>query len=349
MKRRNQKIKRHKKHLRIELHPVVRLFYNPKVRRYFKKEKKRYLEFGDIQYILCKKKPRKESWMDRWQEYFPLSSGKTGLEVYNSKEYLFQKLKKLRLSFPKILIHSKSKGYRLSVNTVKNVTREYMLSKLAEYPVVTDLYDTAYFGIDLDLLKNEQIKNFEMKVHSKLIKLSDVKKIIRDLWVHQCLNEFINRVEIVWNGIKEEDKGHFLGYLSEHVKWFIKVCGQEEFSFKDYISRIQPVGEQSMIKYKNDAKTYQQNIDRIMDAHGNDIKTYVRNQRLKSTEHESHFNIVKKAVSSMVRDDVVSKDDARWLRIQQDMSELYARKLGKYLSFRVAERAPIVVIDTGLV
>jgi hypothetical protein len=329
----------------------VRLFHNPRVRRYFRNERLQYLEFGDIQYLLCNKKPRRDKWRTRWKEYFPQlkrPSRKTGLEAYNSKEHVYQEIRKIQQYFPDLLVHNGDKGYRLSPDVKKNVTKEYLVSRLSEYPTVADLYDVSYFGLDLDYLEERQRKDLEKKVHKSLERVLSIRRVIRELWTHQCLNEFVDRLSTLWNEIDEEDNGFFLGYVLDHMDWFVRVCDQEKSAFKNRNRLSRSLEGQLVKEHWRNAKRYGKNIGRILQAHGSDIGTYVQNQRLKSTIKVSHFQVVDKAIGCMVRDGVLSNRDAKWLRIQQRMSELYAKELGGYLSFDVAERSPIVIIDTGL-
>ena len=358
MNSQNRRKKRVRKYVIAGVLPVARLFWNPKVKRFLRNEKTSFLRFGDIQYIMCRKKPRREQWTKRWERYFPLVDGLTGLEAYNTKEHLFQDLKKLsstehldqegkKLSSP-ILNHSKGKGYRLSRTALSShVVRDHILTRLSEYPSVADYRDIVYFGLDLDLLMAKQ-RDLEANVHRHFMKLAGVREALRRLWVHQNLIEFVERFRTVWRRIREDDKGYFLGHVLNQARFFIEASGQKEEEFRDYLLRIQAISRESEVGCGQDMKRYQKNIDRITSANKRNIETYVQDQWLRSGTRDSRFSVVKKAIRSMMRDGVLSDGDGQWLLIQQRMSRLYATKLGNRLSLGVAERSPVVVMDTAI-
>ncbi|TET90342.1 MAG: hypothetical protein E3J35_06890 [Methanomassiliicoccales archaeon] len=347
-----------KKHVISRLPPVVRIFWNSKIRKYFRTEKTSYLKFGDVQYVMCRRKPKWKKWTNRWEGYFPLVDGLTGFEVYNTKEHLFQDLKKLSSTDhpnqkpeehpPPPLIHSKSKGYKLSKYALSSyMAKDYVLSRLSECPAVADYRDIFYFGLDLNLLIARQ-GNLEREVHKHLEKLSGAKKALRKLWVHQNLTEFVDRFRTVWGSIEEEDKGYFYNHVLNQMRSFIRISGQEEGEFKEYLSRIQAVFKESEVRRGRDAKDYERNIDRITSAHKEEIRTYMQEQWLVDVTPYSHFIIAKTAIKCMVMDELLSDEDANWLLVQQRMSELYDDKFGDRLSSSVAERCPLVVIDPAL-
>lgn len=349
---------RDKKYVIAKLPAVVRLYWIPRIRRYILTEKKEYLEFGDLQHIMCDRKPKRKKWRERWEEYFPLVDGLTGFEAYKTKENLNHDLRKF--SSPEgttekpndvpltPLVHSKDKGYKLSPSALSSyMAKDYVLSRLFECPAVADYGDIFYFGLDLNLLIAKQ-RYLEREVHRHLKKLSGAKKALRKLWVHQNLTEFVDKFRKVWKSIEEEDKGYFYNHVLNQMRFFIRISDQEEGEFKEYLSRIQAMFKESEERRGGDAKDYEQNLDRITSAHKEEIRTYMQEQWLVDATRDSHFNIVRTAIQCMAREGVLSDDDENWLLVQQRMSELYDSRFGDRLSSSIAERCPLIVIDPAL-
>ncbi|MHA2135321.1 MAG: hypothetical protein ACW99J_15785 [Candidatus Thorarchaeota archaeon] len=354
----NERKARDKKYVIAELPPVVRIFWTPRIRKYIITEKKEYLEFGDLQYILCREKPKRKKWRDRWEEYFPLVDGLTGFEAYKAKgnlNHVLRKFSSLEGSTEESsivpltpLVHSKDKGYKLSPSALSSyIAKDYVLSRLSECPEVADHGDIFYFGLDLNLLIAKH-RYLEREVYRHLKRLSGAKEALRKLWIHQNLTEFVDRFREVWESIEEEDKGYFYNHVLNQMRSFIRMSYQKEGEFKEYLSRIQALFKESGARRGRDAKDYEQNIDRITSTHKEEIRTYMQEQWLVDATRDSQFNNAKIAIQSMAREGVLSDDDANWLLLQQRMSKLCDAKFGNRLSSNIAEKCPLIVIDPAL-
>ena len=222
-------------------HPVVRIFSDPRVKRYFEESKRELLEFGDIQYLLCRRKPKKTKWAQRWKRYFPLRDGLTGKERYNSKEHVHQELTRLRRRFPG-LIERFDGSYALSPPVRNNAMKDFILSRLEDHPHILIFGDRMYFGLDSTSFDEEDAEFFDTHVRRLSMKIASEKEIVKSFWLRLELKGFLNEFERVLHEVPDKDKGLFIGYAYEDAKWFLRSCEANLEDFQEFFERLETSG-----------------------------------------------------------------------------------------------------------
>lgn len=340
-------------------HPITRLFLDSRTRRYFRDsrkeiedgyddddDEKEILEFGDLTYILCKDKPVRPKWKARWERYFPLKDEKTMMEVYKSKQHLNAELKRLQRRHPGIVVKVEG-GYELSSRLRSSAQKERVLRGIGGMSHALTVGETVLFGLDSYAFDDEDSEYFDMFVRRHLSTVSRVKERVKSLWLNIKLKEFLQEVGKVYEGITERNKGYFVGYAHNHLEWFLRAMDVDPKDYEAHFSKLRDLASGGDPKYWNKAEGYMKGVKEVMMQHRSEFISYVRREIRESMPDEKHFKMVSKAIRNLVEDQIVSKEDAKWLRTQQRMSRRYSEKMRDILTSRTLDEAPILVIDTS--
>ncbi|MFQ5885360.1 MAG: hypothetical protein ACE5IO_09705, partial [Thermoplasmata archaeon] len=327
-------------------HPVVRIFSHPKVRKYFEDSETDALEFGDLQFILCRRKPKREKWRKRWSRYFTLFNGLTGLERYNFREHLHQDITRHQKRFPGVLKPLDGK-YALSPASKGSAMKDLILFRLDDHSRIVMIQNTAYFGIDPERLDDEDSEFFDKSVLKPLMKVTNYAKALKRLWLRAHIKEFLKKFEDAFDELPEKDKGYFIGYVCEHIRWSVEYSDANSEDFQYLSERIKELAMNHGIDNWNKAETYMNSIAGIMSEHRRKIESQIQEEFEKSKIKDSRFKIVSRALKKLAEDDLISRKECKWLRLKQRMSKMYSKRFGDMLTSRALDRTPLIVVEAS--
>lgn len=327
-------------------HPVVRIFNHPKVREYFEDSKTDALEFGDLHFLLCRRKPKKEKWRRRWSKHFILFNGLTGLERYNFREHLHQDITRHQKRFRGVLKSVKG-SYSLSAVSKGAAMKDLILSRLEYQSRIIMFQNTAYFGLDPERLDDEDSEFFDTSVLNPLMKMTGYAEALKRTWLRGQIKEFFKMLEDKYDDMPAKDKGCFIGHVYEHVKWSIEYSGADQEDFQDLLDRIRKLPMTDDTEIWSEAETYMSKIAEITSRHRRKIERRIQEEFQKSGIGESRVNIVSRALKGLAEGKLISREEYKWLRLQQRMSKMYSKVFGDMLTSRALDNTPLIVVQAG--
>lgn len=328
-------------------HPITRLFLDPRIRKYFKESNRKTLELGDLRFILCTAKPKRKKWKARWEKYFPLKDEKTMMEVYKSKQHLYGELTRLRRRYPAIVVKTES-GYALYSRVRTSAYKERIFRRIEGHSHALLIGETICFGMNANAFDEDDSQYFDMYVSKAMSMVSRLKDTVKSLWLNIKLKEFFKEFTRVHEEITERDKGYFIGYAHDHLEWFLKATDVSTEDYREHFMRLRDFAAEDNSRRWSKAEEYMKSVDEVMRKHGREFNAYVQKEIRERPPNEKHFKMVLEAIGNLVKDEVVSKEEAKWLRTQQRMSRRYSEKMKDVLTSRTLDEAPIIiVIDTS--
>ena len=331
---------------RMMSHPITRLFLDPRIRKYFKESDRKTLELGDLRFILCTAKPKRDKWKARWEKYFPLKDDKTMMEVYKSKQHLYGELNKLRRRYPAIIVKAES-GYALYSRVRTSAYKERILRGIEGHSHALLIGETICYGMDANAFDEDDSQYFDRYVSKAMSMVPRLKDAVKSLWLNIKLKEFFKELTQVYGGITERDQGYFIGHAHDHLEWFLKAIDVSTEDYREHFRRLRDFAAEDDPKRWSKAEEYMKSVDEVMRRHGRELNAYLQKEIRDRPPNEKHFKMVLEAIRNLVKDEVISKEEAKWLRAQQRMSRRYSEKMKDVLTSRTLEEAPILVIDTS--
>ena len=224
---------------------VISLFLNEKIQAILKKNQVKYLEFSDIQYILCERQPRKLVWSNKWRDI---------ATKIREKAPLFNNILELQRTLEELC---RDDNVLIRIDRGKYILREGAFSpneelfrqlhmKIDHQNRIMEMregtYHILYPGIDIQLGDNIRYEQISAVTKRLITVFDEIAPEIMTVWISTQLEVYCKNYEEAMKKVHGNEKWMMIGFTGLHVRQWLADLGKEESDYNEILDTLDGKG-----------------------------------------------------------------------------------------------------------